>query len=269
MTRTVLARAAWANPAAATEISETRREDQADRAFVDIRDLILNPAFEKRLFQSDTEFVGYFALGSVQNTVINRLLSQGFAKRVNKWLELCRFEPNVRSRAIVSRVYFDTLSLRLALPRLGENELARIQTATVAFSRGPTLADAADQIGLIMSILHDAARRPLLSIVTQNLHRQLIPYTYLHRDQTAFENLATVLLRLPKLLQEGRMETLCSELSSTYQENARLLTPELAEFRHFHRVPPPDTKIGPAAVPHGPALDLSTEFGAGIVSAPA
>ncbi|HYZ72728.1 MAG TPA: hypothetical protein VE641_06585 [Chthoniobacterales bacterium] len=254
--RTASARAGWTNPASATQVSGSRTIHHADEAFVHVRDLILNPASEKRVFQSEAEFAGYFGLGSVQDIVLNRLLSQGFAKRVNKRLELCRFEPGTRVRALGSRVYLDTLSLRLALPRLGEDELDRIQTAVVAFCRGPRLVEACVQISVIMSVLHDAARRPLLSIVTQDLHRQLIPYTYLHRDQIAFDNLATVLSKLTKLLREGRLETLCSELASTYQENARLLSSALAEFSRFHRVPPPDARVGPGARFEAPALHV-------------
>ena len=242
----VSARVGWTNSASATQVSGSRI-NQAAEAFVHVRDLNLNSALEKRVFQSDAEFAGYFGLGSVQNTVLDQLLSQGFATWVNKRLELCRFEPRTRFRAIGSRVYLDTLSFRLALPRLGEGELDRIQTAVIAFCRGPRLVEAFVQISVIMSILHHAARRPLLSTVTQDLHRQLIPYTYLHRDQIAFDNLATVFSKLPKLLREGRMETLCSEVASTYQENARLLSSALAEFSRFHRVPPPDTRVGPIA----------------------
>ena len=265
--RTDSARAGWTNPAAATPVSASRTNKQADEAFAQVRDLILNPAFEKRLFESDGEFAGYFGLGSVQDAVLNRLLSQGFAKRVNKRLELCRFEPTTRARALGSRVYLDTLSLRLALPRLGEGQLDRIQMAVVAFCRGPRLAEACVQINVIMSILHDAGRRPLLSVVTQDLHRQLIPYTYLHRDQIAFDNLATVLSKLRKLLREGRLETLCSELASTYQENARLLSSALAEFSRFHRVPPPDTRVGPAARFETPALHVLPQIRHDVASA--
>jgi hypothetical protein len=267
--RTASARAGWTNVAPATQAPESYSEKQADEAFVHVRDLILNPAFEKRLFQTDTEFGSYFGLGSVQNSVLERLLSQGFARWLNKRLELCRFEPSTRFRALGSRVYLDTLSLRLALPRLGEDEVEQIQTAAVAFCRGPRLAEACVQISVIMSILHDAARRPLLSIVTQDLHRQLIPYTYLHRDQVGFDNLATVLSRLPKLLREGRLETLCSELASTYQENARLLSSALAEFSRFHRVPPADTRIGLAARVETPALHVLPQIRHDIISASA
>jgi hypothetical protein len=267
--RTAPAKAGWTSPASAAQASESSSDKQTDEAFVHVRDLILNPAFEKRLFQSDGEFAGYFALDSVQNTVLDRLLSQGFAKWVNKRLELCRFEPSTRLRALGSRVYLDTLSLRLALPRLGEEEVERIQTAVAAFCRGPRLAEACVQISAMMSILHDAARRPLLAIVTQDLHRQLIPYTYLHRDQIAFENLATIFSKLPKLLREGRLETLCSELTSTYRENARLLSSALAEFSHFHRVPPADTRVGPAARFETPALHVLPQIRHDIISASA
>jgi hypothetical protein len=265
--RTASARVGWTNSVSATQASDNRINRQADEAFVHVRDLILNPAFEKRMFLSEAELAGYFGLGSVQDTVLDRLLSQGFAQWVNKRLELCRFEPGSRVRALGSRVYLDTLSLRLALPRLGEGELDRIQTAAVMFCRGPRLADTCVQIGVIMSILHDAARRPLLSIVTQDLHRQLIPYTYLHRDQIAFENLSMVFSKLPKLLREGRMETLCSELASTYQENARLLSSVLAEFSRFHRVPPPDTRVGPAARFDTPALHVFPQIRHDVASA--
>jgi hypothetical protein len=263
------ARAGWTNAAQAAQASETYSEKQADDAFIHVRDLILNPAFEKRLFQNDGEFASYFGLGSVQNPVLDRLLSQGFARWLNKRLELCRFEPNMRVRALGSRVYLDTLSLRLALPRLGEDEVERIQSAAVTFCRGPRLAEACVQISVIMSILHDAARRPLLAIVTQDLHRQLIPYTYLHRDQIGFENLATILSRLPKLLREGRLETLCSELASTYQENARLLSSALAEFSRFHRVPPADTRVGPGARFETPSLQVLPPIRHDIISASA
>jgi hypothetical protein len=265
--RTASARAGWTNPASAAQVSGSRINHQTDEAFVHVRDLILNPAFEKRVFQSDAELASYFGLGSVQDAVLDRLLSQGFAQWVNKRLELCRFEPGTRVRAIGSRAYLDTLSLRLALPRLGEGELERIQTAAVAFCCGPRLTEAYVQIGVIMSILHDAARRPLLSMVTQDLHRQLIPYTYLHRDQIAFENLATVFSKLPKLLSEGRMETLCSQVASTYQENARLLSSALAEFSRFHRVPPPDTRVGPAARFDTPALHVLPQIRHDVASA--
>ena len=265
--RTASARAGWTDSASATQASGNRINREADEAFVHVRDLILNPAFEKRVFLSDAELAGYFGLGSVQDTVLNRLFSQGFAQWVNKRLELCRFEPGTRVRALGSRVYLDTLSLRLALPRLGEGELDRIRTAAVAFCRGPSLAEACVQISVIMSILHDAARRPLLSMVTQDLHRQLIPYTYLHRDQIAFERLATFFSKLPKLLQEGRMETLCSELASTYQENARLLSSALAEFSRFHRLPPPDTRVGPAARFETPALHVLPQIRPDVASA--
>ena len=265
--RTASARVGWTNAASATQTSGNRIDRQADEAFVHVRDLILNPAFEKRVYQSEAEFTAYFGLGSVQDTVLNRLLSQGFAKWVNKRLELCRFEPSTRVRALGSRVYLDTLSLRLALPRLGEGELDRIQTAVLAFCRGPRLVEACGQISVIMSILHDAARRPLLSIVTQDLHRQLIPYTYLHRDQMAFENLATVFSKLPKLLPEGRMERLCSELASTYQENARLLSSALAEFSRFHRVPPPDTRVVPGTRFETRALHVLPQMRQDVASA--
>jgi hypothetical protein len=267
--RTAPARAGWTSPASATQASESHSDKQADEAFVYVRDLILNPAFEKRLFQSDAELASYFGLSCVRNPVLDRLLSQGFARWVNKRLELCRFEPNTRVRALGSRAYLDTLALRLALPRLGEDEVDRIQTAAVAFCRGPSLAEACVQIRVIMSILHDAARRPLLAIVTQDLHRQLIPYTYLHRDQLAFENLATIFSKLPTLLREGRLETLCSELASTYRENARLLSSALAEFSRFHRVPPADTRVGPAARFETPALHVLPQIRHDIISASA
>jgi len=265
--RTASARAGWTNAASATQASGSRTHHQADEAFVHVRDLILNPAFEKRVYLSEGEFGAYFGLGSVQDTVLNRLVSQGFAQWVNKRLELCRFEPGTRVRALGSRVYLDALSLRLALPRLGEGELDRIQTAVVAFCRGPRLAEACIQISVIMSILHDAAHRPLLSIVTRDLHRRLIPYTYLHRDQIAFENLATVFSKLPKLLPEGRMERLCSELASTYQENARLLCSALAEFSRFHRVPPPDTRVASGARLDTRALHVLPQIHQDVASA--
>lgn len=217
-------------------------------AFLHVRNQILSPAFEKRQFHSDEEFAGYFNIDSLRTVVIERLVSQGFAKRVNQRLELCRFEVSVRSQALSLRAHLDTLSFRLALPRLGEGEFVRIESAALAFSDGPRLSEACDQIRVIMSILHEAAGRPLLAAVTQDLHRQLIPYTYLDRDQAAFENLASFFFRLPKLLQAGKLETLCSELSSTYQQNAQLVSPALAEFRRFRREPPKNARVARAIV---------------------
>jgi hypothetical protein len=235
-------------PAPVRRVLRTGSDNEDGGAFLHVRNQILSPALEKRQFHSDAEFAGYFNLGSLQPTVVDRLVSQGFAKRVNQRLELCRFEPRARSQALSLRAHLDTLSFRLALPRLGEREFARIEVAALAFSGGPRLSDACDQIRVIMSILHEAAGRPLLAAVTQDLHRQLIPYTYLDRDRTAFDNLAAFFFRLPKLLQAGKLETLCSELSATYQQNAQLVSPALAEFRRFRREPPKEMRVARAVV---------------------
>jgi hypothetical protein len=229
-------------------VLRTGYDNEDDGAYLHVRNQILSPGLEKRQFHSDAEFAGYFNLGSLQLAVIDRLVSQGFAKRVNQRLELCRFEAGARSQALSLRAHLDALSFRLALPRLGEREFARIEAAALAFSGGPRLSEACDQIRVIMSILHDTAGRPLLAAVTQDLHRQLIPYTYLDRDQTAFENLASFFFRLPKLLQAGKLETLCSELSSTYHQNAQLVSPALAEFRRFRKEPPRNTRVARAIV---------------------
>jgi len=219
-----------------------------DDAYFHVRNRILSPALEKRQFHSDQEFGSYFDLGSLQPAVIDRLVSEGFVKRLNQQLELCRFEAGARARILSLRAHLDTLSFRLALPRVGESEFVRIEAAALAFSSGPRLSEACDQIRVIMSILHEAAGRPLLSAVTQDLHRQLIPYTYLDRDQAAFENLASFFSRLAKLLQAGRLETLCSELASAYQQNAQLVSPALAEFRRFRRESPKDARVARAVV---------------------
>jgi hypothetical protein len=256
-------------PGTSTQVSQIRTEKRAEEVYARVRDSVLNPAFEKRVFQNEAEFGSYFSLGSLQPAIIERLLSQRFAKRANKRFELCRFEPGILTRVLNSCVYLDNLSFRLALPRLGESELVRIRAAVVALSRGPRLVEACDQIWVIMSILHGAACRPLLSIVTQDLHRQLIPYTYLDRDHAAFENLVRLFLRLPEWLQEGRLQTLCSELSSAYQGNVQLLSPALAEFRRFHREQPPALRVARAALFEAPALHVPPQFRAGMVSAAA
>ena len=229
-------------------VLRTGNDSEDDVAYLHIRNQILSPALEKRQFHSDSEFAGYFNIGSLQVGVINRLVSHGFAKRVNQRFELCRFEPGVRAQAISLRAQLDTLSFRLALPRLSEREFVRIEAAALAFSGGSRFSEVYDQIRVIMSILHETAGRPLLSTVTQDLHRRLIPYTYLDRDQTAFQNLASFFFRLPKLLKAGKLETLCSELSSTYQQNAQLVSPALAEFRRFRREPPKNARVARAVV---------------------
>jgi len=217
-------------------------EKEIEAAYVHVRDRILSPALEKRQFHSDAEFGGYFNLGSLQDVVIARLLSQGFANRTNMRLELCRFDVSTLSQAVNVRVHLDSLSYRLALPHLGESQLLQIEAAATAFSAGPRLVDACDQIRVMMSILHEAACRPLLAAVIEDLHRQLIPYTYFDRNQVVFENLVVFFLRLPKLLRAGRLEMLCAELSSTCKQNVQLVFPALAEFRRFHK-PPPDAKV--------------------------
>jgi hypothetical protein len=234
----------FSQPAQRTSVSLNENETEA--AFRYVRDRILSPALEKRMFHTDEEFGGYFNLGFLRHAVIERLLAQGFAKRANKQLELCRFEVSTLSQALSVRAHLDTLSFRLALPRLEESEFVRIEAAAMAFSVGPRLAEACEQIRVIMSILHESAARPLLSVVTEDLHRQLVPYAYLDRDRTAFENLLSFFERLPRLLQAGRLETLCSELSLAYKQNTQIISPALAEFRRFHRSPAPDAKVARA-----------------------
>jgi|GEM_PF-6872245 DNA-binding GntR family transcriptional regulator len=216
----------------------TLAKNEAETAYLYVRDRVLNPALEKRLFRSDAELGGYFNLRSVQSVVIERLVAQGFAKRTNHGLELCRFDVSTLSHALSLRAQLDGFSFRLALPRLGENELARIDAAVLAFSAGPRLAEACHQILVIMSVLHETAGRPLLSAVTEDLHRRLVPYAHLDRDQNAYENLMSFFARLPRLLQAGRLEALCSELSSTYKQNAQIIAPALADFRRFHEALP-------------------------------
>ena len=237
-------RRAFAGPAKRPLRALNENEDEV--AYLDVRDRILSPALEKRLFHGDAEFGGYFNLGSSQLAVIDRLLSEGFAKRTNKYLELCRFDVGTLSQALNLRAHLDIFSFRLALPRLGDSELVRIEAAVSTFSVGPGLAEACDQIRVIMSILHEVAARPLLSEITQDLHRQLIPYAYLDRDQTAYENLLSFFVRMPTLLRAGRLETLCSELSWTYKRNPQLMSSALGEFKRCHRTPPPVARVARA-----------------------
>jgi DNA-binding FadR family transcriptional regulator len=228
--------AAFAVPAKSA--LKTLTKNEAETAYLYVRDRVLSPSLEKRLFHSDAEFDGYFNLRSVSSVVIDRLSAQGFAKRTNQGLELCRFDVSTLSHALGLRAQLDGFSFRLALPRLGESELARIDAAVLAFSAGPRLAEAYEQILVIMSVLHETAGRPLLSAVTEDLHRQLVPYAYLDRDQSAFEALIAFFTRLPKLLQAGRLDALCSELSSTYKQNAQIIAPALTDFRRFHEARP-------------------------------
>jgi hypothetical protein len=73
--------------------------------------------------------------------------------------------------------------------------------------------DCRDQIFTIMSVLHQAARRPLFSLMTQDLHRQLNPYAYFDHDQTLFGNLAPLFLNFSRFLRVGKVEKVCREIS--------------------------------------------------------
>jgi hypothetical protein len=198
--------------------------------YVRVRDMILDPAMNKRRFRDEVEFASYFHLGPNGGVVFERLLAKGFLTRFSTEIELCRLEPVTLVRVLSLRSNLDNLSFQLAMPRLGERELDRIETAGLEFSKGPRLVDCHDQIFTIMSILHQAAQRPLFSLITQDLHRQLHPYSYLDRDQKVFDNLRPLFLNASTLLRAGKLEKLCRELSRTYRENSGIVAERLTRI---------------------------------------
>jgi hypothetical protein len=206
-----------------------------DGDYVRLRNRILDPGLDKRLFPDERELASYFDLGINSNAVIDRLLTEGFLEKLGSRIELCRFEPTTWMRCVRLRINLDSLSSRLALPRLRESELDRIQIAGYEFSKGPRLSDGREQILAIMSVLHQAARRPLFSLVTQDLHRQITPYSYFDHDRTLFDNLKPLLLNFSSYLRTGMIEKLCREISRIYQENCRVLTGRLTEFKRLHK----------------------------------
>ncbi|MBV8967856.1 MAG: hypothetical protein JO331_02210 [Verrucomicrobia bacterium] len=211
--------------------------------YVRVRNRILDPGLDKRLFPDEKELVSYFDLGTGSTAVIDQLLTEGFLEKLGSRIELCRFEPATWIRCVRLRINLDSLSSRLALPRLRESELDRIQLAGCEFFKGPRLLDCREQILAIMSVLHQAARRPLFSIVTQDLHRQINPYTYFDHDRTLFDNLKPLLLNFSNYLRTGTVEKLCREISRIYQENCRILTGRLTEFKRHHKDAAAQTRV--------------------------
>jgi hypothetical protein len=228
----------WIAPIAGVEVTgKWRILNGSAENYIRVRDMILDPAMNKRRFRDEVEFASYFDVDPNGGVVFERLLAEGFLKRLSTRIELCRFEPVTLVRVLDLRIDLDNLSSQLALPRLGERELDRIEAAGLEFSKGPRLVDSHDQIFTIMSVLHQAAQRPLFSLITQDLHRQLHPYSYLDRDQKVFENLQPLFLNFATFLRAGKLEKLCRELSRIYRENSRIVAERLIEFKHLHRDP--------------------------------
>jgi DNA-binding GntR family transcriptional regulator len=205
-------------------------------AYLHVRDRILDPRLEKRSFQDEGEVASYFDIGFDSATVIRRLFEKGFLTKVRAGrIELCRFDAVTLFRTTNVRVKLDAYSFQIALPRLSQADLDRIQAAGLEFSKGPRLPESLDHILSLESILHQAAELPVISSMTEELQRIITPYTYFDVQRTAFDNLAPIFLSLPHLLAQGRVGKVCRIMSQAYQENSRLLANEIREFTHLRR----------------------------------